>query len=388
MTRLAAAAPLLLAASLAGEARAQWRGAVEVGGAVLQQELADAGGAVTLGASLARQGRLLGLAGDGLLAGAPDGRGYAHGRLRLDRTGAWDAAGRRAWSLAAEADAWRGGGGERAESGYVSLRQSLALGRGGLWGSFAVGGVRERGDDFGARVAELGAWRGAGTVAVSAGATVVDTRAAYNVATPGGNARFTEPATYADPAVALRWRPRATGGHALAELQLRAGARYVARGGEPGTGTRWFGGADLAVPVGGRVELSVAAGRQLADLVHGVPAARWASVGLRVPLYRRGPRTAAPATRPTARLEHDAEGARLVIELPRAASRVEVVGTATDWEPVALEGTGTRWRTPRPLPPGTHRLLVRLDGGAWFVPSGLTAVRDEEGGEVGVLVVP
>lgn len=372
---------------LAGEARAQWRGAVEVGGAVLEHDdLADAGGALTVGGSLARQGRRTGVTLAGLLAGAPDGRGSAQGRLRVDHTGAWDPGGRARWTLGATGDAWSGGGSERASSAYAVARQSVSLGRGGLWGTVAIGGVRDRGEGFGARVAELGAWRGIGAVALSAGATVVDTRAAYSVIEGTEQRRVTEPATYADPAVALRWAPRTVGGRDLVDLQLRAGARIITRGAAPGTPTRWFGGADLGVPLGRRVELALSVGRQLPDLVHGLPASRWASVGVRLPLAR--PRPVAPAALPALTLEPGQGGARLALRLPAGARTVEVAGSVTDWAPVALERHGARWILSLPLPSGTHRLLVRVDGGPWTVPAGLPAVRDDEGEAVGVLVVP
>ncbi len=40
-----------------------------------------------------------------------------------------------------------------------------------------------------------------------------------------------------------------------------------------------------------------------------------------------------------------------------------------------------------PLRAGSHRLLVRVDGGEWMPPPGLPAAPDEFGGRVGVLLV-
>jgi len=40
------------------------------------------------------------------------------------------------------------------------------------------------------------------------------------------------------------------------------------------------------------------------------------------------------------------------------------------------------------LPPGSHRVAVRINGGAWRAPRGLVAVPDDFGGTVGVVVVP
>jgi hypothetical protein len=41
-----------------------------------------------------------------------------------------------------------------------------------------------------------------------------------------------------------------------------------------------------------------------------------------------------------------------------------------------------------PVTSGVHQVNVRIDGGEWIVPAGLTAVRDEFGGSVGILLVP
>jgi hypothetical protein len=40
------------------------------------------------------------------------------------------------------------------------------------------------------------------------------------------------------------------------------------------------------------------------------------------------------------------------------------------------------------LPTGTHRVAVRVNGGAWRAPRGLAAVADDFGGQAGVVVVP
>lgn len=71
----------------------------------------------------------------------------------------------------------------------------------------------------------------------------------------------------------------------------------------------------------------------------------------------------------------------------RGAASVELAGDFTSWEAVALSREGNSWRLAWPLAPGTYRCNIRIDGGAWVVPDGMVAARDEFGGEVGVLVV-
>jgi len=80
-----------------------------------------------------------------------------------------------------------------------------------------------------------------------------------------------------------------------------------------------------------------------------------------------------------------AEG--ITIVAPRAA-RVEIAADFTDWQPVALAHVdGNRWHLNIVLTPGVYRLNVRLDGGKWIVPRGLTVQDDEFGGRIGLLVV-
>jgi hypothetical protein len=70
------------------------------------------------------------------------------------------------------------------------------------------------------------------------------------------------------------------------------------------------------------------------------------------------------------------------------ASSVEVAGDFTDWEPVSFSsGEGSSWTVTLPLPPGTYRFNIRVDGGVWLVPAGLVRLTDEFGGVVGLLTV-
>jgi len=45
------------------------------------------------------------------------------------------------------------------------------------------------------------------------------------------------------------------------------------------------------------------------------------------------------------------------------------------------------WRMAIAIAPGVHRVNLRVNDGPWSVPPGLTPVRDDFGGEVGLLVV-
>jgi hypothetical protein len=79
----------------------------------------------------------------------------------------------------------------------------------------------------------------------------------------------------------------------------------------------------------------------------------------------------------------------LGLALVAGAHFVEVYGGFTNWQPVALaRGRDGWWTATLPLAGGTHEVSVRVDGGAWLVPPGTTAIRDEFGGTAGVMVIP
>jgi hypothetical protein len=55
---------------------------------------------------------------------------------------------------------------------------------------------------------------------------------------------------------------------------------------------------------------------------------------------------------------------------------------------VPLTRTNEGWEAEIALPPGRHRVAVRINGGPWQAPRGTARVRDEYGGEAGLIVVP
>lgn len=70
------------------------------------------------------------------------------------------------------------------------------------------------------------------------------------------------------------------------------------------------------------------------------------------------------------------------------ADTVEITGDFSDWDAVPLtRAPDGWWETSLTLSPGIHRMNVRLNGGHWIVPEGMTSIADDFGGEVGLLVV-
>jgi 1,4-alpha-glucan branching enzyme len=77
-----------------------------------------------------------------------------------------------------------------------------------------------------------------------------------------------------------------------------------------------------------------------------------------------------------------------VVRAP-GATRVEVTGDFSNWEPVALSRAETgEWSAVLQLTRGTYRFNVRIDDGPWIVPAGVSRLEDEFGGDVGLLRVP
>lgn len=147
------------------------------------------------------------------------------------------------------------------------------------------------------------------------------------------------------------------------------------------------------------VGVTAGIGSYPADPGQDFSAARYVTLGLRVAAMntRRSPvvlsadvlggtRVAPPAMTVTA-----GPGAVRTITFRATAARtVEIMGDFTDWTPVQMSPgrpSGT-WAISLPISHGVHQINVRLDGGSWVVPEGLTVIKDEFGGSVGILLVP
>jgi len=139
------------------------------------------------------------------------------------------------------------------------------------------------------------------------------------------------------------------------------------------------------------LELVGSAGRSGSDPVTAAPGSRYVALGLRF-RFRGGP---APLVLPPPPADRSAfhlgpalgSGREIVLRLPRA-HRVELAADFTDWRPVALDPWADgAWRTVLTVPPGLHRLAIRVDGGGWRAPPGLRPLTSEFGGEVAEIVV-
>jgi hypothetical protein len=193
---------------------------------------------------------------------------------------------------------------------------------------------------------------------------------------------------YTDAQAAVTWQA------SRAQVGVTAGARSGSRlPSIPGEANAW-GGVSIVVPVSRPASLVVAAGSYPLDFTQGFPAGRYVSAGVRLSMGAQpselpvvASAVASGITRFVVRRVSETE-IMIDIRAPRAQS-VEITGDLTLWdpEPFKSEGNG-RFSITLPMTSGTSEVNVRLDGGAWLVPPGLTVVKDELGAEVGILVAP
>lgn len=184
------------------------------------------------------------------------------------------------------------------------------------------------------------------------------------------------------------------------EITGTAGVRTLSEGGGKGV----YGEIQAQIPLGNRLVAVAAGGRYPSDPVRGVIAANYVSLGIRVNLSRSRARSASMLSDAAGSTVAERESryvgdARLEVEtssgdlrvlrvITPATESVEITADFTDWQPVPLLRVDrNRWEIGWRVPPGVHRLNVRLNGLQWTVPQGLRVEEDEFGGAVGILVV-
>jgi len=188
-------------------------------------------------------------------------------------------------------------------------------------------------------------------------------------------------------------------------IDASVGLREFSRGGGHGV----YGEASAAFDLRTWLALVVSGGRYPTDPIRGSVSGRYIGVALRLttlPLPHGSAKAGPSPWHPTPTY-HTAAGVdlddpslvsvevrpcrcagRTLVVHAGEASNIEVSGDFTDWEPVPLApGAGATWMVTLPLAPGTYRFNIRIDGGAWVVPVGVTRLADEFGGTVGLLTV-
>jgi hypothetical protein len=285
----------------------------------------------------------------------------------------------RSWLAEGSAELFGAAGSERhaASSVLFAGRVIRVLGAGGAWARASVARADRLAGILPASGADAGAWWSWSRGRVSA--TVTDQRATAQLF--AGTAREalvgTLPVHYVQGVFGAHLE-----GDAIA-LDLTAGVRRDPDAAHPyepmlaATAAFWQGPTHAWT-------LSVA--RQPPDWVRGADAAQWIALGMR--FFEASPALArASRARPVVQLS-GAGARRLLRVTATGARRVEIMADFTDWSPLELGRSGGPFERELELSAGTHRMLVRIDGGAWRPAANTPAVDDDLGGRVGLLVVP
>lgn len=218
--------------------------------------------------------------------------------------------------------------------------------------------------------ADAGAWLATGPVTLSGG--VLPTRVDDTL-------RYTD--------AWLAFRRDAAPLELTASLGARAGSNLPAL---PADDNVW-GSVTATYSLSPRLALVAGAGTYPVDLTQGYPGGGYFTVSMRLRSARGAvPAVVAEPVAPVRRFDVTRlpGGAARIRVVASAASRIEIAGDFTAWEPVALTQANGVWTIDLRIPSGSHQVSIRADGGAWIAPPGLVEVRDEFGGRAGVLHVP
>ncbi len=261
-------------------------------------------------------------------------------------------------------------------------RQRLTFGDGGLWAGAAAGQTRRDALSSSSTALDAGVW-----------ARYIDLDLIFSMArVRSSDFPLLEAASiFLSRAAAAHDIDDATAALHFAQGPLVLDASYTWRTGIRATlvqQTAFSWAASWAFTP--RVSVSVSAGRQLADPLHGSPDAMLAAASLRLAILPTHEAVVAARTSAYTRLVPQDVGAVLVVRVvgPDSTSRVELAGTFSGWEAVPLRRTSDGWEAQVALTPGRHRVAFRVDGGPWRAPANLARVKDDFGGESGLIVVP
>lgn len=373
-----------LKAQSSGQQSLMW---LDIGGAAIQQPQGATRPAGSFGIGGLHQRRAWTLMGDAALTMANDSVAASQLVVRSLWTptrAPWSTTEVEA-SLLSAGMSWRGADGSRS----VALRERVntrgieAFVRGGL-AAASRGTLNTRGA---ALHVGLSATRGPFSASASFQHAITDD---YVLAEASGYFLREFPSNYAmrDATVGLSWRRRAVAVD-LTQAWRRGVGNTRGRSSAPSARMVWTVTPPLALVAYG--------GRQLADVLRGVPQADYVGLSARWMIGARRGRAAAVTSR--SRTDGIAESEATLTRVPGASAlvlrvdapadaTVEMASSVGEWSPQPATRDGDRFVLRLALPPGNHRVAVRINGGAWRAPRGLVAVPDDFGGTVGVVVVP
>ena len=260
------------------------------------------------------------------------------------------------------------------------LRERFSLDAGGFWAGGALGGTSRDNAASHSTAIEVGGWYRSGEFETSGSVSRVRTddlallEAAEIFPTNAPNFDLTD----------------FTG-----EVRYEHGSLLIDATGTYRTGSRTTVASQTALYFAAvwtfspRYSIAVGSGRQLADPVRGIPDMQITTAAIRVSLIPVRSASSAARGAAFATLSPKSSGAVLAVRIVADdTAHVELAGSFSDWKPVPLTRTTEGWVAEIALPPGRHRVAVRINGGPWQGMRGTARVRDEYGGEASLIVVP
>ena len=189
---------------------------------------------------------------------------------------------------------------------------------------------------------------------------------------------------------------------------FRSGSSLPIVGGD----SKAWGSASASYWITSGLAIIASAGTYPVNFGEGFPGGRFVSAGVRIGRmpgrvrssdHRQretaGPLPAGVSSPPTEsavsasaeafRVTRDRTGRTRFTFTAPAASRVEIAGDFSNWDPVPLSrNSDGSWSTALALSPGIYEMNIRIDGGPWISPPGFQVKNDEFGQAVGLLIVP
>jgi hypothetical protein len=359
---------ILLSLCVASRLPAQWQVTADAGGAHLRQTGIPESNALTMGASADALGERTALRSRLLLSRAANERWTGQGVLLASILGP-NTTGPN-WELSGALS----GFGETNAPSTTSTEGMARLRLGGTTAGGAIGAaLGALSDAAGARAlyrAQVTTWRTFAVDQIVSDASFVGT-----FGSDRGGPLLVDATRYVD--LSASWRRDHRGFELGATAGFRAAMSGVSNGG--------WGSVDAAAWIAPNLALVASAGRSLEDIPRGVPRTQYASIALRIAVRSHPSVLDARPAAPAPKTVITRDGIVLHVD---GASTVELMADFTDWAIVALEHSGNEWRLDRAVPPGLHRVAMRVDGGEWTAPPGLPRATDELGGVVGLVTVP
>jgi hypothetical protein len=381
MTARASALVLLVALRAAG-AQSTREVRLDAGAAQVQQTGREARDAAGVFGISWREGSPLFAT---LLSGAVTHAGDSTSAAQAALAAAWRPTERSSWQTEGGVSAATFGSTILARGGSFSgyVRERFAIDAGGVWAGGAFGGTSRDNLASHSTALDVGGWFRAGDFEASA--SVSRLRSEDHALLEAAGIFATDEQTsldLTDVATELRFE------HGALLLDATGTLRNGARATTANQTAFYFSAIWTVSP---RYSFAIGTGRQLADPVRGIPDMQITSAALRIALVPLRTVAAPAAARGAAftTLTPKSSGALLSVRIVADdTARVELAGSFSDWKLVPLTRTADGWEAEIALPPGTHRVAVRINGGPWQAPRGTARVKDDFGGESGLIVVP